>query len=131
MSLVRRMLVFAFLSVSPLAWTQTISLVANAEGENPVIAPNTWVEIKGTQLAKPNDSRIWQTSDFVKNQLPTSLDGVSVTVNGKSAFVYYISPTQVNILTPPDALQGSVMVQVTNNGNVSPPFAVQAKPLSP
>ena len=29
-------------------------------------------------------------------------------VNGKSAFIYYISPTQINILTPPDALAGSV-----------------------
>jgi hypothetical protein len=38
--------------------------------------------------------------------MPTNLDGVSVTVKGKTAFVYYISPTQLNILTPPDAISG-------------------------
>src|SRR5690242_15084424 len=73
-----------------------ISKVANAEGESPTIAPNTWVEIKGSNLA-PTGTRTWQGSDFANNQMPTNLDGVSVTVNGKAAYVYYISPTQVNI----------------------------------
>jgi uncharacterized protein (TIGR03437 family) len=59
------------------------------------------------------------------------LDGVSATVNGKAAYVYYISPAQVDILTPPDALQSSVQVQVTNNGAVAPAFATQAQALSP
>ena len=80
--------------------------VANAEGESPVIAPNTWVEIKGVNLAPSGDARIWQGSDFVGNLMPTQLDKVSVTVNGKSAFVYYISPTQINVLTPPDSMSG-------------------------
>jgi uncharacterized protein (TIGR03437 family) len=111
--------------------TPTITLVANAEGENPAIAPNTWVEVKGASLSKSGDSRVWQTSDFAKNQLPTNLDGVSVTVNGKSAYVYYISPTQVNILTPPDAMTGSVAVVVTNNGAISAAYAVQALATSP
>ena len=108
-----------------------ISLVANAEGENAVIAPNTWAEIKGTRLAKAGDSRIWQESDFLNNQLPVSLDGVSVTVNGKAAFVYYISPTQVNILTPPDAMPSTVTVQVANNGQTSAGFPVKAQTSSP
>ena len=69
-----------------------VSLVANAEGEETTIAPNTWVEIKGSRLAPSGDSRTWQTSDFVGNKMPTQLDGVSVTVNGHSAYVYYISP---------------------------------------
>ena len=127
--------------VCPVAWAQSspaIALVANAEGENPAIAPNTWVEIKGSNLApagvsSPNcaPGYCWQASDFVNNQLPTKLHGVSVTVNGKSAFVYYISPTQVNILTPPDAISGPVQVVVTNNGAVSAAFTAQAQALSP
>jgi len=108
-----------------------ITLVANAEGESPTIAPNTWVEIKGSNLAPAGDSRIWQGSDFVNGQMPAALDGVSVTVNGKSAFVYYISPTQVNILTPPDAMTGSVQVVVTNNGTASAAYTAQAQALSP
>lgn len=78
-----------------------------------------------------NASRLWQSSDFVNNQMPTNLDGVSVTVNGKSAFVYYISATQINVLTPPDALPASVQVVVTNGNNPSPPFSVEAQAMSP
>jgi uncharacterized protein (TIGR03437 family) len=108
-----------------------ISVVANAEGESPVIAPNTWVEIKGSNLAPTADVRTWQTSDFVKNQMPVKLDGVSVTVNGKNAYIYYISPTQVNILTPPDAMTGAVAVVVTNNGSISAAYTAQAQSSSP
>jgi uncharacterized protein (TIGR03437 family) len=95
-----------------------ITLVANAFGEVPLIAPNTWVEIKGTNLAPAGTTRIWGDADFAGGRMPTQLDGVSVTVNGRNAFVYYISPTQLNILTPPDALPGSVEVRV-NNGSVT------------
>ena len=48
-------------------------------------------------------------------------------MNGKKAYVYFISPTQVNILTPPDALAGSVQVQLTNNGVTSNIVTVQAQ----
>jgi uncharacterized protein (TIGR03437 family) len=119
-------------SVVRLEWplSAAISLVANAEGESLTIAPNTWVEIKGSNLAPPEDSRIWQTSDFVNNRMPSQLDGVSVTVNGKNAYIYYISPTQVNILTPPDAMLGPVNVALTN-GALSTTFTAQAQALSP
>ncbi len=96
-----------------------ITLVANAFADNPLIAPNTWIEIKGSNLAPAADTRIWVDADFVNNTMPVQLDGVSVTVNGKSAYVYYISPTQINVVTPPDALSGSINVQVTNNGAMS------------
>uniref|UniRef100_Q01N79 IPT/TIG domain-containing protein n=1 Tax=Solibacter usitatus (strain Ellin6076) TaxID=234267 RepID=Q01N79_SOLUE len=125
---------WAILPLLSAAWAQNspvISLVANAEGENAVIAPNTWVEIKGTRLASSGDSRTWQNSDFHNSQLPVSLDGVSVTFNGKPAYVYYISPTQVNVLTPPDAMPAGVSVQLTNNGQASAAFAVKAQSSSP
>jgi uncharacterized protein (TIGR03437 family) len=63
--------------------------------------------------------------------MPTSLDHVSVTVNGKPEYVYYISPSQINILTPPDAMPASVPVIVTANGASGTPFAAQAQPISP
>jgi uncharacterized protein (TIGR03437 family) len=108
-----------------------VTLVANAEGGVATIAPNSWVEIKGSNLGPAGDMRIWAGSDFVNNQLPTSLDGVSVTVNGVPAYVYYISPTQVNILTPPNAISGSVPVQISDNGVTSANFMVQAQAESP
>jgi uncharacterized protein (TIGR03437 family) len=104
-------------------------LVANAEGESPTIAPNTWIEIKGVNPT--TDTRIWQDSDFVGTQMPTALDQLSVTVNGKDAFVYYISPTQINVLTPPDAMSGAVPVVVTENGAASASFTAQAQATSP
>jgi uncharacterized protein (TIGR03437 family) len=52
-------------------------------------------------------------------------------VNGKNAYVYYISPSQLNILTPPDAITGSVTVVVTSDGQTSASFTAQAQPLSP
>ena len=108
-----------------------IAEVANAEGESPAIAPNTWLEIKGVNLAPAGDSRIWQTADFTGNQMPVALDKVSVTVNGRNAYVYYISPTQINVLTPPDAMSGAVPVVVTNNGAASASFTAQAQATSP
>jgi uncharacterized protein (TIGR03437 family) len=111
--------------------TPAITLVANAEGGVATIAPNTWVEIKGSNLGPAGDIRTWETPDFVGGQLPTSLDGLSVTVNGVPAYVYYISPTQVNVLTPPNALSGSVPVQVSDNGVISANFMVQAQAEAP
>ena len=114
--------------------TPAISLVANAEGESAVIAPNTWIEIKGVNLAPNQDAlalRTWGAADFVNNQMPVQLDGASVAVNGKSAYVWYVNPSQVNVLTPPDAIAGPVNVVVTNNGVSSAPYAAQAQPLSP
>jgi len=109
----------------------TITLVANAESQSPAIAPNTWVEIKGSNLAPAGDMRTWQSSDFSGGNMPTALDGVSATVGGQPAYVYYISPSQINILTPPGAISGEVAVTVANNGTQSSSFMVQAQAESP
>ena len=71
---------------------------------------NTYVEIYGANFS--TTSRLWAGSDFNGSNAPTSLDGVSVTVNGKPAFVYYISPGQININTPDDTATGPVAIQV-------------------
>jgi len=125
------------LTLPPTPIPPAITKVANAEGESLTIAPNTWVEVKGTNLAPTGVSSpacapgyCWQTSDFVNNQLPTTLQGVTVTLNGEKASVYYISPSQINILTPPDLKTGSVTVQVTNAGTASASFTVQAQTYS-
>jgi uncharacterized protein (TIGR03437 family) len=107
----------------------TITSITNAAGEGSAIAENTWIEIKGVNLAP--DTRTWRTSDFLNNQLPAELDGVSATVNGKNAYVYYISPTQVNVLTPLDSTLGPVQVKLTNNGIASTPFNLQLQSYAP
>jgi hypothetical protein len=67
MKCVGRVLTLAMLPALALMAAQNppvISLVANAEGENPVIAPNTRVEVKGQNLSNAGDSRVWQGSDL-------------------------------------------------------------------
>lgn len=108
-----------------------ITQVLTAANQTPIISPNTWVEIHGTNLAPAGDTRLWQGSDFANSQLPVRLDTVTATVNGRSAYVEYISPTQVNILTPPDALQGTVQVLMSSGGVNSAPFSVLAQPIAP
>jgi uncharacterized protein (TIGR03437 family) len=85
--------------------------VVNGANFLPGIAPGTWITIQGSQLSAA--TRTWTGADFSGSNLPTQLDGVSVTVAGKPAYVYFISPTQLNVLTPEDATQGAVPVQVT------------------
>jgi uncharacterized protein (TIGR03437 family) len=106
-----------------------ITKVANAEGEALIIAANTWVEVKGSALSAT--SRTWGSSDFVGNNMPTSLDGVSVTMNGEKAYVYYISGTQINVLTPSDLAPGTVQVVVNNTNGSSASFPIQAQAISP
>lgn len=118
-------------ATNPAFATPAISLVANAEGQNAIIAPNTWVEIQGVNLSPPGDSRIWQPSDFVNGEMPVALDGVSVTINGQNSYIWYISPTQINVLTPPEMIVGSVKVVAANDGQVSAAFTAQAQQLSP
>jgi uncharacterized protein (TIGR03437 family) len=88
----------------------------------------SWLEIKGTNLATA--ARLWEGKDFQGTNAPTSLDGTSVTINGKPAFVYYISGTQVNVQAPADAAIGSVPVAVTNCAGTSTPVAAQKAALA-
>jgi uncharacterized protein (TIGR03437 family) len=106
-----------------------ITGVANAGGYETNIASATWVAIFGTNLSQFKYT--WQSNDFVKNALPTSIQGVSVTINGIAAYVYYISSTQINVLAPDDSTTGSVPVVVTVAGQASNSFAVQKNAFSP
>jgi len=129
-----RTLVLSSVLFTRLLWAQNspvITLVTNAEGGSPAIAPNTWVVIYGSDLSPAGDTRTWLGSDFINNQMPARLDGVSVTVNGKAAYIFYISPTQVNILTPPDAMTGPVQIVLTNNGSAGVGYTAQAQAASP
>ena len=75
-----------------------ITGVVNGASFLPGTAASTWITIQGTNLSQT--TRTWKSSDFVTNNLPTVLDGVSATSNGIAAYVYYISPTQLNVLAP-------------------------------
>jgi uncharacterized protein (TIGR03437 family) len=75
------------------------------------IQPGEWVSIFGTNLA--GSTATWN-GDF-----PTSLGGTSVTINGKSAYLSFVSPTQINLQAPTDTATGSVPVVVTTSGGTA------------
>jgi uncharacterized protein (TIGR03437 family) len=95
----------------------TIAGLGSAATFLPPIASATWVAIVGTNLSQTTYT--WQGTDFVNGQVPTSLEGVSVSINGIAAYVEYISSTQINVLAPDDATVGPVQVQVTVAGQTS------------
>ena len=102
---------------------------AGAFGAFISISPGSWIEIYGTGLA--TDSRGWTAADFKGNSAPVSLDGTSVTVGGKPAFIDYISPGQVNALVASDTPTGAQQAIVTAPSGVSAPYGVTVNAAEP
>ena len=50
---------------------------------------------------------------------PTSLGGTAVTINGKSAYLSFVSPAQINLQAPDDTATGPVPVVVTTAGGAA------------
>jgi uncharacterized protein (TIGR03437 family) len=119
----------ALLGVAAPPGPVAITSVLNAASFQPAIETGSWAMIQGTNLA--NSTRLWQTFDFIGSNLPTVVDGVSVSIDGNPAFVEYISPTQINVLAPADSTTGSVNVVVTNNGQSSAPATAQLQTVAP
>src|SRR5580692_11288700 len=89
-----------------------ITGVSNNASGAAAIESGSWVSIYGTGLSAT--TRSWQASDFSGNNLPTTLDNVTVSINGKKAAISYISPGMLNVQAPADTTIGSVPVVVTN-----------------
>jgi uncharacterized protein (TIGR03437 family) len=102
---------------------------ASGFGGMATIAAGTWIEIMGSNLA--TTTRSWTGDDFNGQNAPTSLDGVSVTVNSKKAFLSYISPVQVNAQVPSDIGTGAMQIVVTNSTGVSAPYTITANAVQP
>ena len=109
----------------------TAAIASEGWGTNTNFASGSWVEIKGTNLTQI-PFLVWNVpNDFTNNVAPTSLGGVSVFINGKSAFVYYISPTQIGVEVPDDPQTGNVPVTVVNNGVTSNSLFAQKTAVAP
>jgi uncharacterized protein (TIGR03437 family) len=94
--------------------------ISAALGGNPVIDPGgivplystsntisqgSWISIYGRGLSPVN--AVWN-GDY-----PVTLGGVSVKVDGKSAYLSFVSSTQINLQVPDDTFTGSINVVVT------------------
>ena len=106
------------------AVTGTVSAASGVAGT----ASASWIVVNGTNLA--NSSRSWTATEAAVG-LPTALDGVSVQVNGKAAYVQSISPGKIIALTPTDGSTGPVNVVVSNNGTLSPATSATMAALAP
>jgi uncharacterized protein (TIGR03437 family) len=92
------------------------------------VVPNAFVTIKGTNLASATGT--WDNA-IVNGRLPTTLEGVGVTIGGKPAYIYFVSPTQLNVLAPPDIGSGALPVTVTLNGVTSTAFTTNSNSVGP
>jgi uncharacterized protein (TIGR03437 family) len=103
----------------------TVQTVLDAAGYQPAIASGGWVAIFGSGFA--SSAQTW-TPGSTDQQLPSSLGGVSVTINGKPAYVDYVSPGQINVIAPDDPTLGPVPVLVsTAQGNSYPGTVLKQK----
>ena len=120
-----------------------IQSVDTANG-GPNIAQNTFIVIKGANLVPattPAAGVIWSSApSFASGEMPTQLNGVSVTVNGKPAYIYFFcsaatSPVctsdQLNVLTPLDNSTGPVPVVVTSGATASATFTAALQAVAP
>jgi uncharacterized protein (TIGR03437 family) len=91
-----------------------ISAIVNGASFLPSLQDGAWASILGSNLSAT--SRLWNAAtEIVDGALPTSLDGVTVTVDGKPAAIFFISDRQVNFQVPVTARTGPVEVVLTNS----------------
>lgn len=94
-----------------------------APATNP-IAPGMLLTLFGTGLAP-------DTAGAVTVPLPTNLSGVSATVNGTPAPLFFVSANQVNLQTPFDASGSEATIVLNNNGSDSNTINVPLAATSP
>ena len=102
---------------------------AGGFGAMPNFASGSWIEIYGSNFA--TDVWQWQGSDFNGAQAPTTLAGINVLVNGNPAYMYFVSPGQLDVQAPADAKTGAVDIQVISCVPTSAAYKAQKDTLAP
>ncbi len=98
----------------------SISSVVNGASFQPGIPSNSWITVLGTNLSSTTDT--W-TNAIVAGKLPTKLDGVSVDVSGQPAYIYFVSPNQINAVAP-NLTPSFIRVTVSTPAGTSTGFSV-------
>ena len=116
---------------APAAATPAITSggIANALSGAAGVAPGAWISLYGSNLSSA--TRALAGSDLVDSIIPATLGGVSVQVDGKAAFIQYVSPSQVNVLVPSDSNRGSISGALTNSAGTSSGVAVNMSEVLP
>jgi uncharacterized protein (TIGR03437 family) len=74
------------------------------------IAPDSIAVAQGNNLANTTQQSQRQSD----GSFPTNVGGTTMTINGRSAQIFFVSPTQVNFLVPPATEIGTAEVIVNN-----------------
>lgn len=106
-----------------------VAAMVNGASWRPAIAPGSWFSVMGENLAA--GARSWTNAEIVAGRLPESLDGVRVLVGGRSAFVEYVSPNQINAQAPDSDVEGTIEVQVIRGGFTSTTIQVEQRQAAP
>ncbi|HLW75553.1 MAG TPA: IPT/TIG domain-containing protein, partial [Bryobacteraceae bacterium] len=106
-----------------------VALIASAASGQPGVTPGGYVSIYGSNFAPAGFVDDWGKS-VVNGQLPTTLDGVSVTIGGQPAYVEAVTASQINVLAP-SLDSGPVQVAVTTSAGTSPFFSSTSTTLEP
>ena len=105
-----------FVALSALCLIAQVSQVAviNYSGFNPTapLAPGSIASAYGGFGA------VATTATTTASPLPTTLAGISVRVNNRTAPIYFVSQGQINFVLPVDTESGSQVVEVLNGATV-------------
>jgi uncharacterized protein (TIGR03437 family) len=107
------------------------SIANSAAGVAGLYAPNTFVTIYGQNLAYATASLT--AGDISGGMLPTVLGGtgVRVLINNIPADIYYVSPTQVNLLIPTSLIAGPAMLQLVVDSLAGPAIPIMLQTAAP
>jgi len=100
----------------------TASIVNAASYSAAALAPNTIASIYGANLAFSTQALTPAT--MTGGGLPIELNGVGVYIGGYSAGLYYVSPTQINLLIPNVLTPGVYPLAVIRDGFAGPPVSI-------
>jgi uncharacterized protein (TIGR03437 family) len=103
---------------------------ASAYGGGARGASGSWLEIYGENFTNAGETRTWDTG-FANNTAPTALGDLSVTVNGRPAFLWFAVPGQVNVQMPDDPATGPVEVRVKRGDQESAPISITKQTTAP
>jgi len=107
----------------------TAAGIVNGASFAPGLAPNTIGSIFGTNLSW--DTHTLGASDIAGGVMPTSLGNVEVHFDGWPAYLYYVSPTQINFLVPSDLLPRTFQFWVDRQGTHGPAVTVTLQSAAP
>lgn len=98
--------------------------VVNGASFTHTVAPGTIISIFGAGLS-------WSTQGRVADQSSIGLGGVHVLVGGIAAYVFYVSPGQVNALVPNNLKPGRLEINLVRDGSAGPSAVIDVQEYAP